>query len=86
MGMPKRALGEAIRMSQALAEHGIPFEMHVFEEGDHGLALSDQATAVAKEQINADAAQWIPLVEKWLFKRFALNLPDKLPGFDAMVV
>lgn len=64
-------------MATALADAGIPFELHVFEEGDHGLALADQSTASMPEQIDADAAQWMPLCGNWLRKRFALKLPEK---------
>ena len=65
-------------MSTALAEAGIPFEVHVFEEGDHGLSLADQSTAVAKVQIDTDVSKWVGLAEAWLRKRFALDLPDQL--------
>lgn len=65
-----------IRMSGALARNGIPFESHIFERGAHGLSLSDQASAADQTQIDTDAAKWIPLVESWLLKRFALELPE----------
>ena len=64
-------------MANALADAGIPFEVHVFEAGDHGLSLADQSTAVAKTQIDPDAAKWVGLAEAWLNKRFALDLPEK---------
>ena len=66
-----------IRMSYALAEKKIPFEMHIFEEGPHGLALANQACAEAKSQIYPDAAKWADLAGCWLEKRFALPLPEK---------
>lgn len=74
-----------LRMANALAENGIPFEVHIFEEGDHGLSTANQASAIAKSQLNEDAAQWMNLCEKWLLKRFALNLPDKLPWENSVV-
>ena len=64
-------------MANALADAGVPFEVHVFEEGDHGLSLADQSTSIAKSQIDSDAAKWVNLVEAWLNKRFALDLPEK---------
>lgn len=67
----------SLRMAQALADHKIPFEIHIFEEGDHGLSVSTQASALSKTMINQDAAQWVPLAERWLKKRFALDLPEK---------
>lgn len=63
-------------MATALATAGVPFELHVFEEGEHGLALADQATSQSTAQINADAAKWMPLCDAWLKKRLALDLPE----------
>lgn len=71
----------SLRLAHALADQRIPFELHIFEEGDHGLALSDQATAGALSQTNPDAAKWVPLAETWLHKRFAFDLP-KLSAFE----
>lgn len=68
-----------IRMAHALADKKIPFELHIFEEGDHGLSLAIQASAMAETEINETAAQWIPMAENWLRKRFALPLPEKSP-------
>ncbi len=73
-----------IRMAHALADQGIPFELHIFEEGAHGLSLSDQASAEAQSQIMPDAAQWVPLAGKWLHKRFALDLPQ-LSAYESSV-
>jgi len=69
----------SLRMAHALADKKIPFEMHIFEEGSHGLSLSTQASAGAKTQIYPNAAKWIDFVGGWLEKRFALHLPDKTP-------
>lgn len=74
----------SIRMAHALADHGVPFELHIFEEGPHGLSVSTQASAVAQSQMNADAAEWVPLAAKWMKKRFALQLP-KLTPFEEML-
>jgi acetyl esterase/lipase len=65
------------RLSTALAQAKIPFEVHIFEEGAHGLSLADQSTAGNMGFVNPDAAQWVPLVEHWLMKRFALPLKEK---------
>jgi dipeptidyl aminopeptidase/acylaminoacyl peptidase len=65
------------RMATALASNKIPFEMHVFETGPHGLSLSDQASAESMFEVDADAAKWVGLAEAWLKKRFALELPER---------
>ena len=67
----------SLLMARALADQKVPFEMHIFEEGMHGLSLASQACAAARSQINADAAQWPDLAARWLAKRFALPLEEK---------
>lgn len=74
----------AIRMAHALADKKIPFELHIFEEGPHGLSTSTQASVQAKSQMYPDAAKWVGLCGAWLEKRFALPLPDKTPYEDMM--
>lgn len=67
----------SLRMSYALAEKKIPFELHIFENGPHGLALSTQASAESKGEVYPDAAKWSDLAGCWLEKRFALPLSVK---------
>lgn len=74
----------SIRMSYALAEKKIPFEMHIFEKGAHGLSLASQASSGAKSEMNQDAAKWADLAGCWLEKRFALELPEKT-AFEEMM-
>lgn len=66
-----------IRMAHALADHSIPFEMHIFEEGNHGLSLAAQASAGSGSQVYPRVAKWINMADTWLQKRFALELPEK---------
>lgn len=70
-------VGHTLRIGMALSERDIPFEMHVFEEGPHGLSLATQATANAKTLVDQNAAKWIDLADAWLLKRFSLDLQDK---------
>lgn len=65
------------RMANALADAGVPFEVHVFEQGIHGLSLADQASAGSRMELNGDAAKWILLAQAWLEKRFALPLRER---------
>ncbi|MCC8046612.1 MAG: alpha/beta hydrolase [Clostridiales bacterium] len=74
----------SLRMAHALADHHVPFELHVFEEGDHGMSVATQASSVAKSQMNADAAKWVGLADAWLKKRFSLDLPEKTAFEEAM--
>ncbi|WP_339316152.1 GDSL-type esterase/lipase family protein [Paenibacillus sp. FSL R10-2734] len=49
----------SLLFSTALSKQGIPFELHVFEEGRHGLGLSMD---------NPHCQQWLSISEKWLSK------------------
>lgn len=73
---------QSLVLARALADAKIPFELHVFENGPHGLALATQATAQAKAQVMPDVAKWTEMVDTWLEKRFALPILEELPAFD----
>lgn len=66
-----------VRMAHALADAKIPFEMHVFEEGPHGLSLATHASAEALSQLYPDVAKWVGLADAWLQKRMMIELPEK---------
>lgn len=66
-------------LATALANKGIPFELHVFEDGPHGLSLATQATAPSIVEVDDTVRIWIDLAEKWLSKRFMLPLEKQSP-------
>ncbi|MDO4623636.1 MAG: alpha/beta hydrolase [Eubacteriales bacterium] len=66
-----------LRMAHALADANIPFEVHVFEEGPHGLSTAGQSSASSQSMCYPDAEKWLPLCGEWLKKRFALKLPKR---------
>lgn len=68
-----------ILMSKALADQKIPFEVHIFENGPHGLSTATQSSAAALSNVRPDVAQWLPMCDTWLKKRFALELPAFTP-------
>ena len=68
-----------ILMAKALADKHIPFEVHIFESGNHGLSTATQASAVFMSGIDNDAAKWVSLCNAWLLKRFAMELPKFAP-------
>ncbi len=72
------------RMASALADKGVPFELHVFENGPHGLSLATQASSGNMTEVDTAAAEWIPLCRTWLEKRFAIKLPAQ-PAYMEML-
>lgn len=52
--------------AQALAEHKIPFTLHIYPHGGHGLATVDEQTNDTLPVQIAHAADWVDAVLKWL--------------------
>ena len=51
---------------QALAENGVPFAVHIYPEGVHGLATVDSVTNNNVPPAVAHAKDWLDAVNKWL--------------------
>ena len=49
-----------------LRKYGVPFELHVFEKGGHGLSLCNELTAVYDGQIVPENTPWIGLAVTWI--------------------
>lgn len=61
----------SILMAMALKKEGIPFELHIFPEGEHGLSLA--SPVVERENghgVQAECARWITLADAWLERLF----------------
>lgn len=56
----------ALRFATALAEHAVPYELHIFGSGVHGLSLADETTDVEGRMLNPHAQVWIDLALQWL--------------------
>ena len=57
---PSVHVTHSLRYAQALARHAVPFELHVFERGAHGIGLAEGA---------GTAAAWPGAAERWLRER-----------------
>ena len=48
--------------ADALADHDIPFALHIFPTGEHGLSLARPCTSNGDEaRVNAEVARWLPM-------------------------
>lgn len=52
--------------AQALARHKVPFALHVYPEGGHGLATVDKITNDFVDEPVRHAHDWLDAVKKWL--------------------
>ena len=59
-----------LMMAQALATHHIPFELHIYPHGGHGLSLSDETTAMGDWHCNSVCASWFTDCIAWIRREF----------------
>jgi acetyl esterase/lipase len=60
----------SLRFATMLAKHKVPYELHVFESGVHGLSLCDETTAGDASHIKPECKVWFDLADNWLKKHF----------------
>lgn len=59
-------VGNSIAFAAAYAEHKIPFELHIFEDAPHGMALGNKITAAGNPKYdNPHNAHWVELAAEW---------------------
>ena len=56
----------SLAYATALAQAKIPYELHVFNHGPHGLALANEQTAWKADANQPHAAHWLTLALEWL--------------------
>ncbi|MBR2908016.1 MAG: alpha/beta hydrolase [Clostridia bacterium] len=67
----------ALLLADAYTKHELPFEMHVFPAGSHGLALANEETMSDKPHMIVPHVQgWISLAIRWIkdFGHFGPNV------------
>lgn len=67
-------VANSLLMAKALAERKVPFELHIYLEGAHGLALAERRTSggdPAGER--SEVAGWMELACGWLKRTFQLD-------------
>ena len=54
-------------MAMALRKAGVPVELHVFPDGEHGLSLASKLVERADGSgVQEECQQWIGLADAWL--------------------
>jgi dipeptidyl aminopeptidase/acylaminoacyl peptidase len=61
-------------MAEAFSAHKIPYELHVFPTGGHGLSLANRRVMQGHPERNiTEVAKWLPLSADWLVRTFGLE-------------
>ena len=61
-------LENTMLFAEALRKNDIPFEMHIYPKGGHGLSLADKSSANVNDEghINPHVASWFKLAKQWI--------------------
>jgi hypothetical protein len=60
-------------------EHNVPFEIHIFDRGDHGLGLGTYVSANYKREVVPAVAPWMSLAQAWINRQ--TDFPNCLKEF-----
>ncbi len=70
----------ALMFASALAAADRPFDLHIFQEGFHGLSLANQNTFCNPALLNWDFYNWVELSCNWLIHLFGIDgIPEMAP-------
>ena len=57
----------SLMLANELCRHGIPFELHIWQHGGHGMSLSnDQVYPPDEPNIRPECQEWIDMAARWL--------------------
>lgn len=61
----------SLLLAEAMKKENVPFELHIFPSGGHGLGLATDVTlSPYRTELDEGAKQWIDLCRSWLFRLF----------------
>lgn len=63
---------DTLALSDALYKHNVPFELHIFPHGPHGLSVCTEETTPhgAPQYKDEYIGRWVDMAVKWLNKQF----------------
>ncbi|CCZ95428.1 acetyl esterase [Corallococcus sp. CAG:1435] len=56
----------SVDYAMQLQKYGVPFELHVFCNGPHGLSLATKETTCNDEKVGVCVSVWVQLAANWL--------------------
>ncbi len=69
-------VGNSLNFARSLEDHKVPFELHIFEKGPHGMSLANHQTTGNftdfSDMDNPDVAVWTDLASRFLRRHFSV--------------
>jgi acetyl esterase/lipase len=56
----------SMKVAEKMMEYNRPFELHIFQSGDHMMSVNNRLTDPRGKQIDESVSQWVPLCDAWL--------------------
>lgn len=72
---------QALDLATALCKAKVPFELVIYEKGEHGLANADRTTARKDSHFNRHVGKWFDQCAEWLAPY--IDYPENLYGLQA---
>lgn len=60
-------------LADKMAEYRLPFELHIFQSGRHGMSVNNRLTNPSGEGIDESVRSWVPLCVLWLESCFSVS-------------
>lgn len=60
----------SLLLASAMRKHDRPFELHIYPEGQHGLSLANDQTAMDANGVVPHVQNWISLAQSWIRDMF----------------
>jgi len=65
---PQVSIEHAMKYAEALRVAGVPFELHLFQNGPHAMSIATPESARSEEYCSPHVAHWLPLCLEWLHR------------------
>lgn len=76
-------VGNSYQMAQALGRAGIPYELHVFQQGGHGFSDGRPMDRPWESHRDRACAAWPDLARAWLLRQFSAQpLEEEIPPIE----
>ena len=62
----------SLKFAEALDKAGVPFQLHIFDEGGHGFSLGTHVVCASENsrKVNKESKRWVKMCTDWLNRLF----------------